>query len=167
MSIQVELRRIVEAREVLSFEEAAALMRRVLAGEAADVELAALLGAPRRPRRRNCEGDCRFCGSDARGCDDPSTDFMPSAAKLVDTCGTGGRREWKLQYFDCGGAGGGGGWGEGRQAWEQGRLRRGAGRRGCAGRAGNSNDADAGGCGCGVAGSAGSASCWLRRTTWR
>ena len=45
MSIQLELRRIVEAREVLSFEEAAALMRRVLAGEAADMELAALLGA--------------------------------------------------------------------------------------------------------------------------
>src|SRR4051812_35013133 len=45
MSIQAELRRIVESREVLSFDEAAALMRRVLAGEAADVELAALLGA--------------------------------------------------------------------------------------------------------------------------
>ena len=44
MSIQQELRRVVESRESLTQEEAAALMRRILSGDASEVELAALLG---------------------------------------------------------------------------------------------------------------------------
>src|SRR6185312_2297198 len=76
MSIQVELRRIVEAREVLSFEEAAALMRRVLAGDAADVELAALLGA--------------LAGRGETAAEIAGFAAAMREAALVDTCGTGG-----------------------------------------------------------------------------
>ena len=45
MPIQNELRRILEQRETLSREEASALMESILAGQASDIELAALLGA--------------------------------------------------------------------------------------------------------------------------
>jgi anthranilate phosphoribosyltransferase len=88
MSIQVELRRIVEAREVLSFEEAAALMRRVLAGEAADVELAALLGA----LAGRGETAAEIAGFAAAMREAAMTLPLTSAeqAALVDTCGTGG-----------------------------------------------------------------------------
>jgi anthranilate phosphoribosyltransferase len=88
MSIQAELRRIVEAREVLSFEEAAALMRRVLAGEAADVELAALLGA----LAGRGETAAEIAGF-ATAMREAAT-MLPltedEQAALVDTCGTGG-----------------------------------------------------------------------------
>ena len=88
MSIQVELRRIVEAREVLSFEEAAALMRQVLAGEAADVELAALLGA----LAGRGETAAEIAGF-ATAMREAATTLPLTAAEqavLVDTCGTGG-----------------------------------------------------------------------------
>ena len=45
MPIQNELRRILEQRETLSRSEASALMESILAGQASDIELAALLGA--------------------------------------------------------------------------------------------------------------------------
>src|SRR5665213_2183726 len=88
MSIQVELRRIVEAREVLSFDEAAALMRRVLAGEAADVELAALLGA----LAGRGETAAEIAGFATAMREAAMTLPLTSAeqAALVDTCGTGG-----------------------------------------------------------------------------
>jgi len=88
MSIQVELRRIVEGREVLSFEEAAALMRRVLAGEAADVELAALLGA----LAGRGETAAEIAGFATAMREAATTLPLTSAeqAALVDTCGTGG-----------------------------------------------------------------------------
>jgi anthranilate phosphoribosyltransferase len=88
MSIQNELRRIVEAREVLSFEEAAALMRRILAGEAADLELAGLLGALA-GRGETAEEVAGF----ATAMREAAT-ILPltsdEQAALVDTCGTGG-----------------------------------------------------------------------------
>jgi anthranilate phosphoribosyltransferase len=45
MSIQRELRHVVELRETLDREQAASLMREVLAGEASELEVACLLGA--------------------------------------------------------------------------------------------------------------------------
>jgi anthranilate phosphoribosyltransferase len=88
MSIQVELRRVVEARETLSFDEAAALMRRVLAGEAADVELAALLGA----LAGRGETAAEIAGF-ATAMREAATMLPLSEVErdvLVDTCGTGG-----------------------------------------------------------------------------
>jgi anthranilate phosphoribosyltransferase len=88
MSIQVELRRIVEAREVLSFDEAAVLMRRILAGEAADVELAALLGA----LAGRGETAAEVAGF-ATAMREAATMLPLSEVErdsLVDTCGTGG-----------------------------------------------------------------------------
>jgi anthranilate phosphoribosyltransferase len=88
MSIQVELRRVVEARETLSFDEAAALMRRVLAGEAADVELAALLGA----LAGRGETAAEIAGF-ATAMREVATMLPLSESErdsLVDTCGTGG-----------------------------------------------------------------------------
>jgi anthranilate phosphoribosyltransferase len=88
MSIQIELRRIVEARKVLSFEEAAALMRRILAGEAADVELATLLGA----LAGRGETAAEIAGFAAAMREAATTLPLSEAerAELVDTCGTGG-----------------------------------------------------------------------------
>src|SRR6185312_1209416 len=88
MSIQVELRRIVEAREVLSFEEAAALMRRVLAGDAADVELAALLGAL--AGRGETAAEIAVFAAAMREAAMTLPLTSAEQAALVDTCGTGG-----------------------------------------------------------------------------
>src|ERR1700728_3511650 len=88
MSILVELRRVVEARETLSFDEAAALMRRVLAGEAADVELATLLGA----LAGRGETAAEIAGF-AAGMGEAATMLPLNESErdlLVDTCGTGG-----------------------------------------------------------------------------
>ncbi len=88
MSIQVELRRVVEAREELSFGDSAALMRRVLAGEAAEVELAALLGA----LAGRGETAAEIAGF-ATAMREAATTLPLTAAEqseLVDTCGTGG-----------------------------------------------------------------------------
>jgi anthranilate phosphoribosyltransferase len=71
MSIQRELRRVVESRESLTQEESAALMRRILSGDASEVELAALLG-----------------GMAGRG--ETAAEVAGFAEALVDTCGTGG-----------------------------------------------------------------------------
>ena len=88
MSIQVELRRIVEAREVLSLEEAAALMRAILLGDASDMELATLLGAlaARGETPAEVAGFVVAMREVAQSL--PLTDAERET--LVDTCGTGG-----------------------------------------------------------------------------
>src|ERR1700712_5208919 len=100
MSIQLELRRIVEAREVLSFDEAAALMRRVLAGEAADVELSAMLGglAGRGKPAAEIAGFATAMREAATML--PLTEEEQAA--LVDTCGTGGDASGRLNISTAG-----------------------------------------------------------------
>ena len=88
MPIQAELRRIVEERETLAREEAATLMRQILAGEASDVEIAALLGA----LAGRGETAAEIAGF-AQAMRDAATMLPLTAAEqaeLVDTCGTGG-----------------------------------------------------------------------------
>jgi anthranilate phosphoribosyltransferase len=88
MAIQTELRRIVEGRESLSLEEAATLMRHILAGEAADVQIAALLGA----LAGRGETAAEIAGF-ALAMREAATTLPLSKAEradLVDTCGTGG-----------------------------------------------------------------------------
>ena len=88
MALRAELRRVVEGGETFSRVEAAALMERVLAGEAADVEIAALVAAMA-ARGETAEEIAGFAQA------------MRAAAKVlplteaerevvVDTCGTGG-----------------------------------------------------------------------------
>lgn len=88
MSIQHELRRVVEAQETFSLDEAAALMRRILAGEAADLELAALLGAM--ASRGETAAEVAGLVTAMR----EAATILPLSAEeqatLVDTCGTGG-----------------------------------------------------------------------------
>jgi anthranilate phosphoribosyltransferase len=88
MSIQAELRRIVEARETLPRDLAAALMRRILVGEASEIELAGLLGAlaGRGETATEVAGFVEAMRAVAT--------MLPLSeaerAELVDTCGTGG-----------------------------------------------------------------------------
>jgi anthranilate phosphoribosyltransferase len=88
MSIQNELRRILEQRETLSREEASALMQSILAGQASDIELAALLGA----LAARGETSAEIAGF-ARTLRD-AANILPLSEieqqSLVDTCGTGG-----------------------------------------------------------------------------
>lgn len=88
MSIQAELRRVIEERATLSREEAAALMHRILAGEAADVEIAALLGAMagRGETAAEIAGFAQALRAAATHL--PLTEA--ERAEVVDTCGTGG-----------------------------------------------------------------------------
>lgn len=88
MSIQRELRRVVESRESLTQEEAAALMRRILSGDASEVELAALLGgmAGRGETAAEVAGFAEALRAVATTL--PLTGAEREA--LVDTCGTGG-----------------------------------------------------------------------------
>jgi len=88
MAIQVELRRIVEGRETLTLEEAAALMRRILAGEAAEVEIAALLGAL--AGRGETAGEIAGFALAMREVATTLPLTEAERAGLVDTCGTGG-----------------------------------------------------------------------------
>ena len=88
MSIQNQLRQIVEARQTLTAQEAATLMRLILAGEASDIEIAALLGALA-GRGETAEEIAGF----AMAMREAATTLpLTSAeqAELVDTCGTGG-----------------------------------------------------------------------------
>jgi len=88
MAIQAELRRIVEGRETLALEEAAALMRRILAGEASEIEIAALLGA----LAGRGETAAEIAGF-ALAMREVATTLPLTVAEqteLVDTCGTGG-----------------------------------------------------------------------------
>jgi len=88
MSIQPQLRRIIESRETLSLEEATALMSAILAGEASEIEVAGLLGAlaGRGETAAEIAGFALAMRSQAKTL--PLTDSEREA--LVDTCGTGG-----------------------------------------------------------------------------
>ncbi len=88
MSIQVELRRVVEGRETLTLDEAAALMRRILAVEAAEVEIAALLGAM--AGRGETAGEIAGFALAMREAATTLPLTAAEQAELVDTCGTGG-----------------------------------------------------------------------------
>jgi anthranilate phosphoribosyltransferase len=88
MSIQHELRRILEQRETLSRSEASALMQSILAGNATDIELAALLGAL--AARGETAAEIAGFASTLRD----ASNILPLSnierQDLVDTCGTGG-----------------------------------------------------------------------------
>jgi anthranilate phosphoribosyltransferase len=88
MSIQNELRRILEQRETLSRPEASALMESILAGHASDIELAALLGAL--AARGETAAEIAGFASTLRD----AANILPLSnleqQHLVDTCGTGG-----------------------------------------------------------------------------
>jgi anthranilate phosphoribosyltransferase len=88
MSIQNELRHVVEERATLSVSEAAALMRHIIAGEAAEVEVAALLGAMA-GRGETAEEIAGFATAMRE-----VAVMLPLTAEeravVVDTCGTGG-----------------------------------------------------------------------------
>lgn len=88
MSIRMELRRVVEDRGSLSFDEATAVMQRILAGEVPELELAALLGALA-GRGETAEEIAGFAQTlRAAATKLPLTDAERAAT--VDTCGTGG-----------------------------------------------------------------------------
>ena len=88
MPIQHQLRRILEQRETLSREDASALMQQILAGEASDVELAALLGAL--AGRGETSAEIAGFATSLRA----ASNMLPLSNieqhNLVDTCGTGG-----------------------------------------------------------------------------
>jgi anthranilate phosphoribosyltransferase len=88
MSIQQELRRVLESRESFTQAEAAALMRRILSGDASEVEMAALLGgmAGRGETAAEVAGFAEELRAVATTL--PLTDAEREG--LVDTCGTGG-----------------------------------------------------------------------------
>lgn len=88
MPIQQELRRVVESRESFTQQEAAALMRRILSGDASEVEMAALLGAM--AGRGETAAEVAGFAEELRAV---ATTLPLSEAEregLVDTCGTGG-----------------------------------------------------------------------------
>ena len=88
MSIQIELRRIVEGRETLALEEAAALMQKILAGEASEVEIAGLLGAL--AGRGETAAELAGFAAAMRAAATMLPLTADEQAELVDTCGTGG-----------------------------------------------------------------------------
>jgi anthranilate phosphoribosyltransferase len=88
MSIQQELRAVVELRATMTRDEAAGLMQRILAGEASEVELAGLLGAM--AGRGETAAEIAGFAETMRA----AATMLPLTAseseQLVDTCGTGG-----------------------------------------------------------------------------
>jgi anthranilate phosphoribosyltransferase len=88
MPIQHQLRRILELRETLSYQDASALMQDILSGEASDVELAALLGAL--AGRGETAAEIAGFAASLRA----AANLLPLSnieqQELVDTCGTGG-----------------------------------------------------------------------------
>jgi anthranilate phosphoribosyltransferase len=88
MSLQTELRRIVEERETLTLDEARALMQQILRGEASEVELAGLLGA----MAGRGETAAEIAGFALAMREAATTLPLTEAEReqLVDTCGTGG-----------------------------------------------------------------------------
>ena len=88
MSIQLELRRIVEARETLSRDEAAALMQKILVHEASEVEIAGLLGAL--AGRGETAAEIAGFATAMRAAATMLPLSADEQAELVDTCGTGG-----------------------------------------------------------------------------
>jgi anthranilate phosphoribosyltransferase len=88
MSIQHELRRILEQRETLTRSEASALMESILAGQASDIELAALLGAL--AARGETSAEIAGFASTLRDASNRLPLSNIEQQDLVDTCGTGG-----------------------------------------------------------------------------
>jgi anthranilate phosphoribosyltransferase len=88
MPIQSELRRLLEQRETLSRPEASALMASILAGQASDIELAALLGAL--AARGETSAEIAGFASTLRSASNPLPLSDIERFQLVDTCGTGG-----------------------------------------------------------------------------
>ncbi len=88
MAITTELKRVVEERATLSLAEAEALMRRVLAGEAGELELAALMGAM--AARGETADEIAGFALTLRGAATTLPLTEAERAELVDTCGTGG-----------------------------------------------------------------------------
>jgi anthranilate phosphoribosyltransferase len=88
MSIQHELRRILEHRQTLSFQEAGVLMQRMLAGDASEVEIAGLLGALA-GRGEAAEELAGFAIALRSAANSLPLSHMEQGS-LVDTCGTGG-----------------------------------------------------------------------------
>ena len=88
MPIQHQLRRILEQRETLSREDASALMQQILAGEASDVELAALLGAL--AGRGETAAEIAGFATTLRAASNLFPLSNIEQHNLVDTCGTGG-----------------------------------------------------------------------------
>jgi len=88
MSIQADLRRIIEARETLTLPQAHALMQQILRGEASEVELAGLLGA----MAGRGETAAEIAGFALAMREAATTLPLTEAEReqLVDTCGTGG-----------------------------------------------------------------------------
>jgi anthranilate phosphoribosyltransferase len=88
MSIQPELRRLIEQRETFSYESARELMHRILQGEAADMEIAAMLGA----MAARGETAAEIAGFAATMREAATAPPLTAAEQegLVDTCGTGG-----------------------------------------------------------------------------
>ncbi|MDE1162812.1 MAG: anthranilate phosphoribosyltransferase [Acidobacteriaceae bacterium] len=88
MSFQYELRRVIEGHEHFSLDEARILMRRILAGEASDIEIGALIGALA-ARGETAEEIAGFAlALREQALTLPLTDDERS--RIVDTCGTGG-----------------------------------------------------------------------------
>ncbi len=88
MPIQHQLRRILEQRETLSLQDASTLMQQILAGEASDVELAALLGAL--AGRGETAAEIAGFAATLRSASNPIPISNIERNNLVDTCGTGG-----------------------------------------------------------------------------
>lgn len=88
VAITAELKRVVEERETLSLAQAKSLMERLLAGEAAELELAALLGALAARGETGEEVAGFALALRERAVTLPLTDA--EREELVDTCGTGG-----------------------------------------------------------------------------
>ena len=88
MSIQNDLRRIIEHRETLSQPEASALMESILAGNASDIELAALLGAM--AARGETSAEIAGFATTLRDASNHLPLSNLEQEQLVDTCGTGG-----------------------------------------------------------------------------
>jgi anthranilate phosphoribosyltransferase len=88
MSIQAELRRVVQAGETLSQQDAAALMRRILAGDASDAELRELLLAL--ATRGETAAEIAGFATAMREAATTLPLTGSERAQVVDTCGTGG-----------------------------------------------------------------------------
>jgi anthranilate phosphoribosyltransferase len=88
MSIQNELRRLIEGREVFSREDAAALMEQILAGAASEIEIAGLLGAL--AGRGETAAEVAGFAAAMRAVAKTLPLTADEQAELVDTCGTGG-----------------------------------------------------------------------------
>ena len=88
MALEVQLKRLMEARQPLNRAEAHLVMQQILAGAASDIEVAALLGA----LAAHGETASEIAGF-AEGMRGEALTLALSAderASLVDTCGTGG-----------------------------------------------------------------------------